>query len=296
VHLTLAGNPAASGCGSLSSSNGVTGGSGFFNVTYTAFAPSAPNQAGFCTITAAEANSGAFGQVTIDQTNPTNPPGNSNNVSVTANPPNMNASTSGSTVTSQITVAVNDPFMQPVKDDPLNVTLSANNPGACGTISNTSGSSGSSGSTTFTYTASTVSGFCNITVQEAQTGSTGGVQIDQKTNPAPPNSPYTVTVVAVPNRIPADGKSQSTVTITVKDSSGAAVSGDPLQLSLTASVSDPFQGSSCGSLNASTGVTNASGQLVVTYTSSSRVGFCTVNAKEANTAQSGSTSPPIDQT
>ena len=75
----------------------------------------------------------------------------------------------------------------------------------------------SSGKATFTYTASMISGFCNITVQEAQTASTGGVQIDQKTNPAPPNSPYTVTVVAVPRNIPADGKSTSTVTITVHE-------------------------------------------------------------------------------
>ena len=140
-----------------------------------------------------------------------------------------------------------------------------------------------SGNATVTYTASTASGFCRVTVEESETGQSGGVEIDQLTNPAPANGPFTVTVSANPSTIPADGKSTSTITVTVKDKNGSAVSGDPIQLSLSASPNG-----ACGSLSASTGTTNASGQLVVTYTTSSTVGFCTISAQEANTGASSS--------
>jgi adhesin/invasin len=84
-----------------------------------------------------------------------------------------------------------------------------------------------------------------------------------------------------PPRIPANGITTSTVTVTlVSGSTGAAVANDLVVLTLAG-------GAPCGTLSASSGTTNAAGQLSITYIASTTVGFCGVTATEPATVGQG---------
>jgi hypothetical protein len=93
--------------------------------------------------------------------------------------------------------------------------------------------------------------------------------------------PPAVAVVANPNSLAADGVSTSVVTATVTNGSGVSFD-DPVSLALTPSVAG-----SCGTATAP-GSTNASGQVMSTYTASSIAGTCTITATEANGGVQGS--------
>jgi adhesin/invasin len=136
-----------------------------------------------------------------------------------------------------------------------------------------------------TYTASTTAGSCTITATEAISGSPGTAVITQT---AVPNN---IAAAANPAAIRADGTSTSTVTATVTMGvGGAAVSGDTVNFTATGAAGVCTN----ASLSALTGMTNASGQVSVTYTASTTIGFCTVKATE--TATGSSASATIDQT
>ena len=86
------------------------------------------------------------------------------------------------------------------------------------------------------------------------------------------------------------GTATSTVVATVVSSKGAPITGDVVNFTTAASPAG-----SCGTFTpAAAGATNSSGQVTVTYTSSTTAGFCTVTATEGGTSQTGSV--VIDQT
>jgi hypothetical protein len=100
-----------------------------------------------------------------------------------------------------------------------------------------------------------------------------------------------MTVTANPTTIRATGSTTSTITVTVVRGVGAApVSGDLVTL-VSAVASTPGSCGTTGILSGTpAGTTNASGQVTVTYTSSTTVGFCTLTFHEvsSNTTQYGS--------
>ena len=89
-------------------------------------------------------------------------------------------------------------------------------------------------------------------------------------------APNHVSVSANPAVI-TNGGATSTITATVTDQTGAAVSGDTVTFTMSGA---------CGTLSATTAPTNAAGQATVTYSSPTvaLVGFCTITATESNTA------------
>jgi adhesin/invasin len=144
----------------------------------------------------------------------------------------------------------------------------------CGGISPAIGTTNSSGQVTATYTASTTVGFCTITAIEARTNGSSSVTITQT---QPPN---TITLTANPSSILANGTSTSVIAATVTGAGGAPVGADLVTFSFP--VPAP---ASCGTLNPPVANnTNAVGQVTVTYTASTTVGFCTIKATEASGA------------
>lgn len=97
-----------------------------------------------------------------------------------------------------------------------------------------------------------------------------------------------VAITSTPSSLPANGSATSSVVTTVTNSSGP-VFGDPVTL-----VETPSTTGACGTLNPTTGTTNAAGQVTSTYTASTVVGSCTITATEANNGLTGSTT--ISQT
>ena len=151
-------------CGTFNTTSGTTPATGTAAVafTYTAGAT-----AGACSIVAVEANSGsAAAPVTITTTVPT-----ANSVAVTAAPTSV---VDDGTSTSTITATVTGPTSAPVSGDDVGFAGT----GTCGAIAPTGGVTNASGVVSVTYTSATTTGFCNITVTELGTGSTGTVQID----------------------------------------------------------------------------------------------------------------------
>lgn len=267
IQLNGSGSPAGA-CGTVNATTGTTDLSGTATFTYTA-----STTAGTCTITATEADSDQSGSTSITQSSsPTN------TVTVTASPSSVTANGSA---TSSVTVTVKDSSGNPVSGDDVTLTTSAYPTGACGSLNHTSGTTTSSGQVAATYTASSTSGFCTITASESQTGASGSTTITQ-TSSSPSIMPNSVTVTASPSSVSASGSATSTITATVKNFLGQAVSGDPVMFTMSASPAG-----SCGMLSSTTGTTNSSGVVSVTYTSSTVPGTCTITATEANTAASG---------
>lgn len=86
------------------------------------------------------------------------------------------------------------------------------------------------------------------------------------------SSPAAANVVTSLTSLLANGASTSTVTTTLT-SLGSALAGVPVTLTGTPSVAG-----ACGTLSPVSGVTNAAGQFVSTYTSSATAGVCTITA------------------
>jgi len=196
-------------------------------------------------------------------------------VTVAANPSTVPADgASTSKVTATVTGASG-----PVSGDAVMFTKSASVSGACGSLSVAGGVTNSLGQVSTTYTATTTIGTCTITATEANSGGSGTALITQS---SPPNS---VSVSATASTVAANGTSTSTLTATVLNPGGTAVSGDTVNW---------VASGTCGTVNPASGTTNSSGQATSVYISSSTAGWCTVKATETATGGSGSTN--IDQT
>jgi adhesin/invasin len=266
VTFSSAGNPAAA-CGSVYPTSVTTNSAGQASASYTS-----STSGGSCTLTATETSTGASASTTVTQTA-------SNQVSVTASPAAIPAN---GTSQSAIVATIDSQSGAPVSGDAVTFTLYASVSGSCGTLSNTSATTNSSGQAAANYTASGVEGFCTVVATENQDGSSGSAQVTQTSPTTTPSTPKnTVGVSASPSSLPANGSSTSTLTATVTNASGP-VSGDPISFTTSAASSG-----ACGTLSSSQGTTNGSGQVTVTYTSSTTKGTCNVTATEANTGGTG---------
>ncbi|HEY1831968.1 MAG TPA: hypothetical protein VGG38_17175 [Acidimicrobiales bacterium] len=197
------------------------------------------------------------------------------------------------TTTSSVQAAVSSPNDQAVSGDTVTFTVS---PASCGTFSPTTAVTTSNGATpAVTYTSSTTSEACTVIAKESATSASAATTIDQTAAGA---STATVAVTASPSSFTLAGQ---TSTITVTTSSGAvAVANQAITLS------DSGSGllEACGSLSATTGTTNASGVLTVTYTVPNLAGVlglgvaatCTITATDTTATPNSSGSAAIKET
>lgn len=266
VAFSLSGSPSGA-CGSIAPPTGNTNSNGTVTATYTA-----SSTVGTCTITANEAQNGLSGSTTITQTKV------ANTNAVTASPSFVKANGAD---TSSITALVKDSTGAFVSGDTVTFVATGSPAAACGTLSASSATTNASGVASVTYTASTTVGFCTVKATEANTGTAGSATITQTSNP-PPGTLNTVDVTVSPASVPADGKTTSAVTVTVK-AGAAAVAGDPVMFTLT--------GAACGTISPASGTTNASGVVTATYTASTTAGACSVKATEAISNSSTGTLP-----
>jgi len=274
VTFTLtAANPTFS-CGTVLAGPVTTNSAGQAATTYTSYnsnAALAPTS-GFCTITATEQNT-ASGTTTVDQTATTS---TATAIAVSANPTSV--STGGtSTVTATVTGASNTG----INGDEVQFSVSG---AGCGAVSPTYAPTAGSGQATTTFTAG-LPGSCTVTAVESNAGQTGNTVI--AVNP----TVYSVAVVANPAQITGNGITTSSIMATVTNTTGAPAAGDQV----TFTVTPTYSGEICGTFPGNNVVyTNSSGQAIITYTSSTNAGYCTVTATEATTGRPGSTQ--IDQT
>jgi hypothetical protein len=258
----------AGGCGTLTSASGTTV-AGVVTTTFTA-----PFTTGFCTVTATEAaaqtgETGAQSGASVIDTTGT-PAATA--VTVAAVPASIQATGGTSAVTVTATgAAAGDPVLLSDVGTPA---------AACGTLSATSGTTTGAAPSTLgvTYTASTTPGTCAITAVEAGGAHIGTATITQTVNNA-------VAVVAAPNSVAPGGT--STVTATVTNVGGVPVAGDLIGFTVVSTSPAP---ATCGTFAPTGGITNAAGQVVVTYTASATASFCTITVAEA-AAQAGETGP-----
>lgn len=171
----------------------------------------------------------------------------------------------------------------PVSGDAMTfATTGASTPGSCGTVDPTTATTQSNGTAVVVYTTSSTAGFCAIEGTEADTGTSGFAYVTQTSGPVPAVADK-VTVSANPASVTAETTATSTLTATVTDPSGAVVSGDEVEFTLSA---DPV--GSCGTITSTNPTaTNSAGQAQATYTASSVPGTCTVTATEGDTGGSG---------
>ena len=230
----------------ISAASGLSDGSGVvtFNVT------SATTGAPVFTATA------TTDSVTVSQTAEVTftelPPADAGTSTVTASPGSVVANgLSASTIT--VTLKDSGGSAVPGKT----VTL-ASSRGATDTISSASGSSNASGVVIFTV-KSTTDGSPVFTA----TDTTDSVTISQTAsvtfavNPAASDSQSTV--AASPGSVVANGSTASTITVTLKDSGGAAVAGKTVTLASSRGASD--------TISAASGVSNLAGVVTFTVTS-----------------------------
>jgi hypothetical protein len=190
-------------------------------------------------------------------------------VSVSANPSSLPADGAS---TSMVTATVTAPDGTPAANDTVTFTAAG---ASCGSIGG-SAMTNVSGIATVTYTASTNVASCSITATEGANSLAGAIAITQT------KVPNAITTTAVPNSMPADGKSTSSITSTVTNKVSGPAAGVVVTYTLSASPSG-----SCGTLSASSATTNSGGMtLAVTYTASTTPGTCTVTATEGATNSS----------
>ena len=118
--------------------------------------------------------------------------------------------------------------------------------------------------------------------------------------------PYMAKVVntfvdPAPIALPANGSSKSTIVVTASDKNGNGVAGDHVHLSVglqtgepqwptsTPSSATPSPSGLCGRLSNQNGTTDASGNVTVTYTTSTSNAACSVYTDEANGGNSAQT-------
>jgi hypothetical protein len=255
-------------CGSLSPSSAFTGANGALQVTYTA-----STTPGSCRFWATEAFGGlssAREAIVQRRTAAT-----VSAVNLSASPRVIVASgKSTSTVSVKVFGSNGDGFgdatvVLSVAYSPTSTTAT------CGALSRDTVRTDSLGVARVGYRSSTKAGFCVVTA--TSDGVSGSTVIVQR------NPGFTVSLSSPsPATVAADGKSTSTFTVSVASTLGP-VSGDPVEIFGT-----PSKAGSCGTLSPNEANTDASGNVSVTYTSSSSAGVCHVRATEALTAQTSS--------
>jgi adhesin/invasin len=250
---------AGAACGTLSPTSGTTTSLGVVNTTYTA-----STTTGKCTITASEANSGTSATFVIGQDVV------AHTIVVTANPQNVVAN---GTSTSALTVTVTDGVSGAAVSG---AAVAFATSGTCGAISGSSSPSNASGQVTATYTSTAISGFCTVTASDASGGS-GKVRIDQT---KPGTSTLTITAVATPTSVPADGTTGVSVKATVT-AAGTPISGDPVQFTFAESAAG-----TCITTTPLTGNTAPDGTITLSYAATTVVGTCTITVTEANSGSS----------
>jgi adhesin/invasin len=234
VNFSVSGNPGAA-CGSVSPTSSNTGTGSTVSATYTSSIT-----AGFCTVTATEATTGASGTALIDQTQNPAPTGNA--VAVAAAPPFILANGSA---TSTITATVTN-SSGPVAGDTVQFSPSGT---GIGTLTASFGTTNGSGVATVTYTASTtLYATATVTATEANGGASGNATVDQVPN---------VAVAANPTSVAPSAMSAITVTVTHQ---GVGVPG--LLVGIGAS-------GVCGTVTPNFGNTLQNGTFAATYTSPS---------------------------
>lgn len=264
----------ASGCGLSSQSVPFSSVNGAFFVTIPTSAPT-----GSCTLDfVATLTTGATVTTSVPFTVTSATP--AVGTSVTFSPPTATLEANG-TAQQAFTVTVTHDGSAVSGDAMTFTTTGASATGSCGTVDPTTATTQSNGTAVVVYTSSTTPGFCAVQGTEADTGASGLAYVTQTSGPVP-SVADTVKVTADPSSVPAETSSTSTVTATVTNTSGAVVSGDVVELTLSA---DPA--GSCGTVSPTLTTTNASGQATATYTASTTPGACTVTATEADTGASG---------
>lgn len=172
------------------------------------------------------------------------PPANGNKSTISASPASVIANNTASSV---ITVTINDSSGSPMQDKAVTLTQTGSS-----TITPSSGVTNASGQVTFTVTdwiPEAVTYTATDTTDNITLTSTAIVTFTQYINPA------LSTVTASPTSVFADNTTTSTITVTIKDGSGAAIAGKAV--SLTANL-----GSS--TISVASGVSSASGVVIFT--------------------------------
>jgi hypothetical protein len=274
-------------CGTIAPASGSSSATGTVNATYTS-----SSSAGVCTITATEgANGAASNPVVITQTAlPT-----TFHTAVAASPNLVNTTAPGNTST--VTVTVTGPGNSPISGDQVVViasNASATALNTCGTfvtlaptlplVGTNFGTTGATGKATFTYTSGSLVGNCTITAGEADQGTTGNTGTTAITQAL---QGYSVTDVASPSAVIANGSLTTTITATVLHN-GTPQNAD----AVTFAFGTDEPAGTCGTFAGATTVnTNGAGQASITYTSPNlsagtssgppTSGFCPVTATEA---------------
>jgi len=162
--------------------------------------------------------------------------------------------------TSTITATVKDANGSLVKTDTVTMTITPAGNGQITAVTNKG-----DGTYTATYTAGATAGTVTVTATTSN-GKTGTVNITL--NPVPAS----VTVIASPTSLPADGKATSTITATVKDANGSLVKTDTVTMTIAPAGNGQI-----------TAVTNkGDGTYTATYTAGTTAGTVTVTATTSN--------------
>ena len=269
-------------CGTLTPASVTTGTSSGAQTVQTSY--DGASTAGFCTVTATEANTGQSGTFTIDQTTlasnvvgvaltPATYPTNGTNV--VANGTNSYTITVTTTTSSGSLVYPNDQVE-------LSMVSSSPGSGYCGTLSSSLVTTNGSGTATVTYTTpseavSTGYNYCKITGQEAASGDTSNAsQVNQI---GPSAAPNTITASKTSIDIPANTVDFGTTTLTVLSPAGKAVSNDPITWTSTGICGTWF--ANPGTANG--GFTSTTGTNQITFQSAPFTGICIVTFMEGDT-------------
>ncbi len=256
-------------CGTVTPSSSTTPASGTESVS-TIYTTSAA--AGFCTVTATEANTGQSATLTLDQTTLA-----ASAITVALTPA---AETLVANGTNSYTVTVTTTSsLGAYGNDQVELTMTPSGTGDCGTLSSSLvTTNATTGTATVTYTtpseaAGATSNTCVISGQEAAAGdssTTANSSTVTQTGPAA----ATATITASPSSFSttAGSGTQTTITTTVDTASGAADSG----VTVSATESPVATGSnSCGVIAASA-TTSSAGTAAFLYTAAPAAGFCTI--------------------
>jgi hypothetical protein len=250
-------------CGTITTTE-TTPATGAATVTdlYTATAVS-----GICYIDVTD-TSGANTEVAIDQTNPSL--ATASVAQTTTTPDNV---TTGAAVTDNVTVTNSG---GPLVGDQVAFSLA----GDCGTnISPSFTVTAAGGVASYAYTAPATPGACVITAQEADSGSSAALTINQSAPAA------TTTIAGGASIAPGTGE-----TITVSTTNAPTTDASS---AITFTVTGVSGFSGCGTIPATTGAAISPYGGTSTYTAGGSSGFCTITATEG-----GVTSTPltVDQT
>jgi hypothetical protein len=241
---------------------------------------------GFCTITAAVSNSAATevgsGSNAIVQTGVTQ---TASSITVTAAPGSI---TADGTATSSVTATVDGADGSGITADEVELTIPEGCGSFAGGLTTVFAPTTSSGATDPVLYSTTGVGPCTISATESDADLTGTTTVTGLPKD------YSVSVTANPATLTANGTTTSVITATVDNTTGAPQPGDLVTFKVAGTTASG-DGSTPGSLPATfAAVTNAAGQVNLTYTSSDDPGFYTVTASEADTGAIGSVT--LDQT